>query len=152
MSAPRAMHRGGQAGACVTLATGVAFALLGAGCTFVKMGPGAEDVRVVAPGQLPAGCEKRGEVEVSVKDRLGPYERDALRVRDELETLARNEAPGLHADTIQPKGPPVDGAQRWMAFRCGPGAPVRVGRAPTEVDPTPPATETEARTTPLKDE
>ena len=37
---------------------------------------------------------------------------------DELETLARNEAPGLAADTIQPKAAPADGAQRFLAFRC----------------------------------
>jgi hypothetical protein len=128
------------------LVAGGVLALLASACTFVKMGPGADDVRVVATGQLPAGCEKRGEVEVSVKDRLGPYERDALRVRDELETLARNEAPGLSADTIQPKGPPLDGAQRWLAFRCN-GA-TRAGVAPAPEAP-PPA---EAKTTPLKDE
>jgi hypothetical protein len=127
------------------LLAGAALALLASACTFVKMGPGADDVRVVAAGQLPAGCEKRGEVEVSVKDRLGPYERDALRVRDELETLARNEAPGLSADTIQPKGPPLDGAQRWLAFRCGTAR----AAAPRAGDAAPPA---EAKTTPLKDE
>jgi hypothetical protein len=131
----------------VAFVAAAAFALLGAGCTFVKMGPGAEEVRVVAPGQLPAGCEKRGEVEVSVKDRLGPYERDALRVRDELETLARNEAPGLNGDTIQPKAPPADGAQRWLVFRCG---PMTGARAPGAAPPQPAAEE--ARTTPLKDE
>ncbi len=121
------------------------------GCTFVKMGPGAQAVRVIASGQLPAGCERRGEVEVSVKDRLGPYERDEMRVRDELETLARNEAPGLSADTIQPEGPPADGGQRFIAFRCGALAPGRAVVAPARPnrDGKPPA---EAQTTPLKDE
>ena len=117
-------------------------------CSFVQMAPGAEDVRVVGDGQLPAGCVKRGEVEVSVKDRLGPYSRDELRVKDELEVLARNEAPGLDADTIQAKGPIVDGGQRFMAFRCGPGAgPARPAAAPDA--PPPPE---EAQTAPLKDE
>lgn len=92
-------------------------------CTFVKMAPGAERVSVLAQGPAPAACEKRGEVEVSVKDRLGPYERDDLRVMDELETLARNEAPSLSADTIQPKGPPSDGAQRFLAYRCAGAQP-----------------------------
>ena len=62
-------------------------------CTWVHMAPGASAVRVVSAA--PANCQNRGEVEVSVKERLGPYERNTLRVRDELETLARNEAPGL---------------------------------------------------------
>ena len=87
-------------------------------CTFVKMAPGADEVRVIAQGAPPAACEKRGEIEVSVKDRLGPYERDELRVKDELETLARNEAPSVSADTIQPKSAPADGSQRFIAYRC----------------------------------
>jgi hypothetical protein len=90
---------------------------LSSGCTFVHMAPGASSVRVVSGP--PAGCESRGEVEVSVKDSLGPYERNPLRVREELETLARNEAPGLGADTVQPVGPPTAGAQRFNAWKCG---------------------------------
>ena len=86
------------------------------GCTWVHMAPGAAEVRVLA--DAPAGCEKRGEVEVSVKDSLGPYERNPVRVRDELETLARNEAPGIGADTVNPLAPPADGAQRFAAWRC----------------------------------
>jgi len=40
-------------------------------------------------------------------------------VREELETLARNEAPGLGADTLQPLEEPRDGEQRFAAYRCG---------------------------------
>ena len=112
-------------------------------CTFVKMAPGADEVSVVALGRAMTGCEKRGEVEVSVKDRLGPYERDELRVRDELETLARNEAPSLAADTIQPKAPPADGVQRFTAWRCAGATPASV---------TPPAAQDRAQTEPLKDD
>ncbi len=100
------------------LLAATATALLASACTFVKMAPGAENVRVAKLGADLSACERRGEIEVSVKDRLGPYSRDAIRVRDELETLARNEAPGLGADTVQPKAEPADGAQRFFAFRC----------------------------------
>lgn len=100
----------------VSLSVAVLFSL--SACTFVKMGPGAAQVQVVAQDKNMSACEKRGEVVVSVKDRLGPYERDALRVLDELETLARNEAPSLRADTVQPKSAPHDGEQRFLAFRC----------------------------------
>ena len=86
------------------------------GCTFVHLAPGASQVAVLAAA--PSGCAKRGEVEVSVKDRLGPYARSEAQVRDELETLARNEAPGLGADTISALGAPRDGGQRWAAWRC----------------------------------
>jgi hypothetical protein len=98
------------------LAVAIVAALLGGGCTWVHMAPGAEAVRVVTGP--PAGCTPRGEVEVSVKDRLGPYERNPLRVRDELETLARNEGPGLGADTVQALDGPEDGVQRYAAWRC----------------------------------
>ena len=57
-------------------------------------------------------------MEVSVKESIAFYERNRLRVRDELETLARNEAPGLGADTIQPLGPPIEGEQRFAAWNC----------------------------------
>jgi hypothetical protein len=100
-----------------SLAAGLIATVLASGCTWVHMAPGASAVKVVT--SAPAGCEARGEVEVSVKSGLGPYERNALRVREELETLARNEAPGLNADTVQSLSEPIDGKQRFAAWRCG---------------------------------
>lgn len=94
-------------------------ATLSAGCTWVHMAPGAGSVRVISAGGAPTGCEHRGEVAVSVKDSVAFYQRNELRVREELETLARNEAPGIQADTIQPLGPPLEGEQRFAAYRCG---------------------------------
>lgn len=85
-------------------------------CTWVHMAPGASAVRV-SPTE-PAGCEKRGEVEVSVKHSVAFIDRNPLRVREELETLARNEAPGLQGDTIHPLADPAGGAQRFAVWRC----------------------------------
>lgn len=112
-------------------------------CTWVKMAPGADAVKVAALGKDMSACRKVGEIEVSVKDRLGPYERDGIKVRDELETLARNEAPGLSADTVQPAAEPHDGGQRFLAFRCQ-------GPAPTRPAP-PPADQDEVEVTPIRD-
>ena len=53
-----------------------------------------------------------------VKHSVAFYERNALRVRDELETLARNEAAAIPANTVQPLGDPADGAQRFAAYQC----------------------------------
>ena len=97
----------------------IAVLLLLPACTWVRLNPAARPVKVIAAGAAPPGCEQRGEVAVSVKDKVAFYERNNLRVRDELETLARNEAPGIQADTIQPLGEPADGAQRFAAYRCG---------------------------------
>ena len=96
-----------------------AFLLPLSACTWVHMAPGASAVKVLAAGPAPANCENRGEVEVSVKDSLGPYERNPLRVRDELETLARNEAPGLNGNAVQALDGPEDGRQRYAIWRCG---------------------------------
>jgi len=124
------------------LAFAVALLVLASACTFVKMAPGGAQVQVARSDRDLSTCERRGEIAVSVKDRLGPYTRDPIRVRDELETLARNEAPGLQADTVQPKNEPADGEQRFLAFRCK-GAV----RASQDV----PASATSVETMPLKD-
>jgi len=81
----------------------------------VHMAPSATKVKVLASAP---SCEKRGEAEVSVRHKVGFYERSEAQVRDELETLARNEAPGLGADSISPLGQPADGTQRWALWRC----------------------------------
>ena len=91
-----------------------------AACTWVPLQPQAKAVRVVAAGPAPAGCSRLGEIEVSVKDNVAFYERNALKVRDELETLARNEAPGLGANVLQPLGEPAGGSQRFAGWRCAP--------------------------------
>ena len=90
--------------------------LLGA-CPWVQMAPGASAVRI-APS-APSGCQKLGEVEVSVKHSIVFIERNPLRVRDELETLARNDGPGLGADTMHALTEPLNGSQRFAAWRCG---------------------------------
>lgn len=96
-----------------------ATAVLISSCTWVSLTPQAKQVRVIAAGPAPADCIKQGEVSVSVKDNVSLYERNALKVRDELETLARNEAPGIPANTIQPLSDPADGSQRFAAYQCG---------------------------------
>ena len=85
-------------------------------CTFVKLAPGAKQVQVLS--HAPSACESRGEVAVSITHKVGFYERNSTQVRDELETLARNEAPGLAANRISPLGPQQDGSQRWAMWRC----------------------------------
>lgn len=108
-----------------------------AGCTWVHMAPGASAVRVMNAGTPPAGCAHRGEIAVSVKDSIAFYDRNDLRVREELETLARNEAPGIQADSIQPLGPPSDGEQRFAAYHCG-ASPAVPGPASSNAGPASP--------------
>ena len=95
----------------------LATALLAA-CTWVPMERGATDVRVLAMGASTAGCTRLGEIEGNVTDRVALYQRNPLRVQEELETMARNEAVGLSANTVVPLEAPHDGRQRFSAWRC----------------------------------
>ena len=90
-----------------------------AACSWgIKLDSGGEKVRVAWDGNV-GGCKDAGKVTVSVLNRVGPVDRSGLKVSDELEIMARNEAGGMGADTIRPLGEPHDGAQSWGAYTCG---------------------------------
>lgn len=125
--------------------------LLGA-CTWVKMEPGGTRVRVLALDAPTAGCARLGEVGVSVKDRVAFYQRNDLKVRDELETMARNEAVSLGADAIQPLEEPVAGEQRFIALRCGAAAQTAAPAARSAPPPSRPLQMEEAETYPVREE
>jgi hypothetical protein len=94
-----------------------------AACSWgVKLDSGGEKVRTAWNQDVGAGCKDMGKVTVSVLDHVGPIGRRDLKVRDELEVLARNEAARMGADTVQPVGDPQDGEQAWRAFHCGPAS------------------------------
>jgi hypothetical protein len=117
-----------------------------AGCTWVKLEDAGTHVRVAYDGRVD-GCDKAGEVTVSVKDRVGVYDRNDLKVKDELETLARNQAASLPADTLVALGEPRRGEQSFTAYRCGSSR-----RAATDRTPPPPAArdKAEAQTFPVR--
>lgn len=93
-----------------------------AACSWgIKLDSGGTKVRTAWNGDV-GGCKDMGKVTVSVLDHVGPVDRRDLKVRDELEVMARNEAAGMGADTIKPLGDPRDGAQDWSAYHCGPRA------------------------------
>jgi len=101
-----------------------------AACSWgIRLDPGGEKVRTAWDGRVD-GCRDVGKVTVSVLDHVGPMDRSGLKVRDELEVMARNEAATLGADTIRPLGEPRDGEQAWAAYHCGP----RDARAPLRIE------------------
>ena len=132
-----------------SLALALCLSLPLSGCVWVELQPAARAVRVAMPGEALDACLKAGEIAVSVKARVAAYHRNPLKVRDELETLARNEAIGLSADTIQALGEPIGGAQRFGAFRCG-----SVGQAPASrsAEPARAPRTGEAETIPLRED
>lgn len=88
------------------------------GCTWVKPDDQGIQVNVVyTPGEV-RECTQLGTVAVSVKADVAGISRNEVKVRDELESLARNQAATMQADTILPKSDVVDGEQEFFVYRC----------------------------------
>src|SRR5512141_1568509 len=116
-------------------------------CTWVKPTVSAENVRVAYDGNV-SGCRDAGMISVSVAAKVAFYHRSELKVRDELETLARNQAAGIPADTIKAIDEPKDGAQNFHAYVCG---GVRVKQRDDAGRLVPHKSGDEAQTFPIKD-
>ncbi|GIX32583.1 MAG: hypothetical protein KatS3mg125_0539 [Lysobacterales bacterium] len=86
-------------------------------CAFVNPDERGREVEVAYFG-VQGQCQLLGEVSAHVPHRIAGIERSEIRVRDELESLARNEAAELGADTIEPVGEPERGRQSFRAYRC----------------------------------
>lgn len=90
-----------------------------AACSWgIKLDSGGRDVRVAWTDDV-SRCRLAGAISVSVLGKVGPVNRSALKVSDELEVMARNQAATLPADTIKPIDKPHDGEQSWNAYVCG---------------------------------
>ncbi len=112
--------------------------LLGA-CTWVKLEPSGDAIRVARDGEDLSHCDRRGEISVSVKHNVAFIERNPIKVRDELETMARNEAPAMSADTVQALDEPLYGEQRFAAWACRSRAAAPAAQAPARTAPAAPA-------------
>jgi hypothetical protein len=111
--------------------------LLG-GCTWgINPDPASNSVRTVWTGDV-SSCRDLGKITVSVMDHVGPFDRNDIKVRDELQVQARNSAVSMHADTIKPLADPVDGSQPWEAYYCGNHVPQSYGPPPIQSNPQPP--------------
>lgn len=127
----------------------LSLAALPAACTWVEPTVGGNAVRVAYDGKV-AGCREAGTVAVTVADKIAFYHRNEYKVADELETMARNEAASLPADTIVPRTEPKDGAQRFQAYVCGRTQLRQRGEVSTPA-PQPAPTQDGVQTFPIKD-
>jgi hypothetical protein len=90
-----------------------------AACSWgIKLDSAGKNVRVAWNNDV-SGCRDMGKITVSVLDKVGPVNRSAIKINDELEVMARNEAAGMQADTIRPLGEARGGEQSWAAYACG---------------------------------
>lgn len=90
-----------------------------------------------------SGCREVGKVTVSVLDRIGPVDRKDIKIRDELEVMARNEAGKMDADTIRPLGEPREGEQTFASYVCGSGKGADRKAVPRGDKSNPPPAKTE---------
>lgn len=88
-----------------------------AGCAWVAPTSGGALVRLEAPAQV-LGCEKVGRTHSSTKDRVWVFARGSEKVREELETLARNEAARMGGDRIVAESGVENGRQTYGVYRC----------------------------------
>lgn len=97
-----------------------AIALSASACTWVEPDAGGRTIRVAYDDNAVARCiDLRRTVTVSVKADLLGIERNEIKVRDELESLARNEAARFpEADTIRARNEPVAGEQTFAVYDC----------------------------------
>lgn len=87
-------------------------------CTWVTLTDEGKGVRVVTMDHVKT-CTQKGQVQVSLKDKIAGFDRDEEKVRQELETLARNSAIDLEGDSIVPISGVKDGKQTFAVYQCG---------------------------------
>jgi len=95
----------------------VSVALVLSACTWVKPEEGTEAVALVKP-QVVQNCQKLGQTNVKVTDKLAFINRSDKKVAQELLTEARNAALLKGADSIVAEGEEVDGKQTFGLYRC----------------------------------
>lgn len=86
-------------------------------CSWVKVKPGAEKVRVASAEQV-LNCKKMGSSTVSVKAEVATIARDAKTVQKELVTLARNSAVDLGGNVVVPVSKVDKGTQIFVIYHC----------------------------------
>jgi hypothetical protein len=132
-----------------TMLVAVLGAMALSGCSWgIKLNDAGRQVRTAWNGDV-SSCRDLGKVTVSVMDRIGPIDRNDIKVRDELEVMARNEAATMGADTVKPLAEPNGGSQSWGAYKCG-STPLKKAAPAAAATSTEPPREGKAQTFPLK--
>jgi hypothetical protein len=87
------------------------------GCTWVPLTSEGEKIRVLQASAV-TDCQKVGKVTSKTSDRIWIFARTDRKVREELESLSRNEAVDLNGDAIVPIGAVTEGRQTFEVYRC----------------------------------
>ena len=88
-----------------------------AGCTWVDLTAAGEQVQFASQKAV-EGCEQVGKTRAHTKYKVWIFARSESTVREELRSLARNDAVGLGGTTVSPLGPVEDGEQTFGVYVC----------------------------------
>ena len=91
--------------------------LLALACTWVKLTPGGEAVRVAKEDEV-GGCETKGRTHAQTTDRVTVFARSPTTIQQELVSLARNEAALMGGDAIVPASGVESGRQTFDVYLC----------------------------------
>ena len=86
-------------------------------CAWVKLTPEGKKVVVLDASEV-TNCKLLGKSTVSVKADVASIERNKEKVKEELETLARNNAVNLKGDTVVAVTEIHKGQQVFNVYRC----------------------------------
>jgi len=102
----------------VRLAAVAGAALIAGGCTWVKLTSPGEGVRVGTRAQV-AACERLGATHAKTSTKVAFFSRSQMKVDQEIESLARNEAADMGGNTIVAQGPTSsEGRRSFDVYRC----------------------------------
>ena len=87
------------------------------GCTWVKLSAEAEDIQIIT-AEKAEGCKLLGHTTSMVKWTVASFARNEEKVKNELETLARNNALELEGNAIMPVSEIEEGKQKFAVYRC----------------------------------
>jgi hypothetical protein len=93
------------------------FAVLVTSCSWVKLTPEGEKVRVLAINEV-SSCKKLGKTTTTLKDKIAGMSRNKAKVQKEMQALARNSAADMGGDTVVPVSEIQDGKQTFEVYKC----------------------------------
>lgn len=101
----------------VPLLAASSLSILLTACTWVKVTPAAEGVRVASAEEV-SGCKQVGTASANVLSKVGFVARNEYKVAAELEALARDQAAKLGGNVIVADTEVVEGQQSFRVYMC----------------------------------
>jgi hypothetical protein len=87
------------------------------GCTWVDLTAAGEQVQFASQKAV-EDCEQVGKTRATTQHKVWIFARSDSKIREELRSLARNDAAGLGGTTVSPLGPVEDGEQTFAIYVC----------------------------------